>query len=1185
MTTSRLHRLLCCVFLAGAAVSSVARPIFAQEFRGTILGRITDSAGAAIPGANVAAINERTNVVSKAVTADDGAYNVPFLIPGTYRVEVDAPGFRRFAQSGINVTVNQKATVNIELQVGAVDQTVTVTADATLLDTSHGGMGQVIDQQKVEALPLKGRNIFILNQVAPGVNWQVPTFGATGTSGLRPFDNLGASAWSMNGGRVTTNEFLLDGAPDSTRGRYNFSPPVDAVREFKVQTNTYEAQYGRTGGGVVNMTLKSGANSFHGQVWEFIQYGAWDANHTVNNASGTFGDHNEIPSTDPRFGLQRRPRPSHQFNQYGTTVSGPIKRDKLFWMFTWEGLRERVPFPITTSVPTAEERLGDFTRSFSDQSTPLVIYDPLTTHVEGGKNVRTAFGGNRLPANRINPIALKVLQLFPLPNVPDQRLNNYVNGENKGRYDYNAELTRIDYQLSDKSKLFGTFYRNHRNEFRSNNGLQGTFANQGQWPQTRNNHGATVDWVYSVNAKSLLNLRAGFTRFLETAFQTDVKKFDRGQLGFQNLPGEFLPRIDFQQFSGIGVGSEGRGTVDNTGSLQANYTRNFEHHNLKFGGEYRNIRSNPTTTGNSNGFFNFTKGFTQKDANTADSSSGNSIASFLLGYPASGNVGAAQARAEQWNYTAFFVQDDFRVTPKLTLNIGLRWDYEGPATERFNRLVRGFDFNAPSPLADRVKNANGVGECLSCGNLRGGLLFADVGGVSRGLFDPDRNNFQPRFGFAYSIDSKTVMRGGYGTYYLATTQFGPQDGFFVDTNYIAGDINGRVGFPELGVNTFVNPFPNGLRAAPGATAGLLTQVGQGISFDDPNRVIPYIYQYNFGFERELKRNLIVEVSYVGSQTRHLAVGKGINEISAADQARGATFLQQAVPNPFAGLLPGSGSNGATVQRQQLLRPFPQFGGITENSMSIGKSWYNSFQFRVEKRMSNGLSFLSSYTLSKNMEQNNFLNAQDSKMVRQLTDYDRTHRWVLSGVYDLPFGKGRKLLGQTNRVVNHLIGGWQVQGIFTQQSGRPLDQPNLERLKTAKLKDATFDRYFNTCYRDTAGGLKSCLPGEEPVWFQRQPFTLRTTPNRFSDIRVPWKPTLDFSIFKQTKIGEKFMLQYRLEAFNALNTVIYESPSLDSNAVTSQCLVVGQCGNFGKVSQPRNAIYPPRQLQMGLKLHF
>lgn len=1133
---------------------------YSQEFRGTILGRVTDQKKGVIPGATVTVTNENTNISASTITADDGGYTVQFLTPGTYRVEVEIPGFKKYSRSGVSVAVGQRATVDVVLEVGQVQEVVNVTANASLLESATGGMGQVVDRQKVESLPLNGRMVFMMNRLSVGVIWQVPTFGATGTSGLRPFDNLGGSAWSINGGRVSSNEFLLDGAPNSTRGRFNYSPPVDAVEEFKIQTNTYDAQYGRTGGGVINMTLKSGTNDFHGNLWEFIKYGGrkygWQANNTVNNATG-------------------QPSPSHQFNEYGATITGPVLKNRTFFHFTWEGLRERVPFPQTTSVPTAAERAGDFSQTYRDTPQPTTIYDPLTTRTQGGRLVRDPFPGNRIPAERMNPIAQRALSdIYPLPNIAGQRLNNFVNPINKGIYNYNSELVRIDHRISDRHKIFGTFFRNHRDEFRSNNGLQGTFANQGQWPQTRNNHGGIFDWVYTISPTALFNFRTGFTRFVETNFQSDVHGYDRNRLGFQNLPGRFLPRIDLQQYTGVGVGSEGVNTADNTGSVQANYAKTLSHHTVKFGGEYRNIRSNPTTTGNSNGFFNFTRDFTRRDPNTGDPITGNSIASFLLGYPQNADVGAGQARSMQWHYWAFFFQDDVRVSPNLTLNLGLRWDYEAPPTERYNRLVRGFAFDQPSPLADVIRNRPGAENCPACADLRGGLRFAGVGGDPRGLFKKELTNFQPRVGLAYRWGEKTVIRGGYGSYYASTPQFGPQTGFFVPTPYIAYNLGGAVGIPETAVNVFGSPFPLGLRQAPGASLGLLTQVGQGISFDDPGRRIPYIYQFNLSIQREIARDLIADVAFVGSRARHLPVARNINEVSREDLARGAAYLQQVVPNPFAGLLPGSPINGPTVQRQQLLRPYPQFLGINQNALSIGESSYHSFQFRVEKRLSQGLTLISSYTLSKNIEKTNFLNPQDVELARELTDFDRTHLWTFSGIYNLPFGRGRAYGADAPGWVNHFIGGWQLNWIYTMASGRPLGYPNLERLGNAELKNPSFDRWFNTCYIDTNGIQTNCQPGEQPVWFQRQPFTLRTTPNRFSNIRVPWRPTLDASLFKNFNINERVRLEYRLETFNTFNTVIYVPPVTDFTS-----------SNFGRIPQPRNAIYFPRNVQMGLKLYF
>jgi len=1145
-----------------------------QEYRGTILGRVLDQQGAVLPGATVVVTNENTNVKDQTISEADGAYTVPLLIPGKYRVEVELPGFKRFAQSGITVAIGQRATVDIRLELGALVETVTVTADSPMLDTTTGTLGQVIDRERVEAMPLNGRLIFMLNRLAGGVNWQVPTLGATGTSGLRPFDNGGGSAWSMNGGRLSTNEFLLDGAPNSTRGRFNFAPPVDAVEEFKIQTNTYDAQYGRTGGGVVNMSLKSGTNRLRVQAWEFFKDDSLNANDSLNRQVG-------------------EEKPPYLANQYGATGGGPLIKDRTFYMVTFEGLRERPAFPQTASVPTQAERNGDFSQSYRDQVTPLIIYDPLTTTCDAsGRCTRTPFPNNIIPRDRLNPIAQQILALYSLPNVPGQRLTNFVNGANTAKYDYHAEVVRIDHKFSASSKLSISLHRNHRDEFRSTNGLQGSFANQGQWPQRRQNHGATGDWVTVLGGRGLLNVRGGFTMFTESNELSDVKEFDVSSLGFVNAPGRFLPRIDLQQYAGIGVGSDGRGTDDRTASVQGNYTVNLSRQNLKFGGEYRNIRAYPRTTGNSNGFFDFTRGYTQRDPNAGDATSGNAVASFLLGYPASANIGAGNQRAEQWHYMVLFFQDDFRVTRKLTLNLGVRWDFESGVTDAENRLVRGFDVDVSNPLGQSIRNRPGISECPGCGDLRGGLRFAGVDGVPRSLFEPDWNNVQARVGLAYAVNDKTVLRGGYGHYYQYRGQLGPQDPFFTSTPYIAGDIGGRVGIPETTLNTFTNPFPSGRIVSSGGSDGLLTLVGRGVSFDDPVNRVPNIHQYSVTVTRAITRNLKAEVSYVGSQTRDLSIGgddatRNINAISREDQARGAAYLQANISNPFGGLLPGTSKNGSTIQRQQLLGAFPQFGSVTRNAWSIGRSWYNSMQLIVEKRMSRGLTFTSSYTYSKTIERNNFLNAQDAvaafrnpdevNLVEQVTDYHRPHIWVFSGMYELPFGSGRKFGANASGLLEHFIGGWQANWSFNWQSGRPVDQPGgLEPIpgKSAKLEKSTPDRWFNTCYIDLMGNPQKCLAGEEPVWRQRPPFTQRTTPNRFDDILRPWKPTLDASLFKNVKFGDLRRLEFRLEAFNVMNVSIFDTPSTDFQSV-----------NFGRIATPRRSIYFPRNVQLGVKFYF
>ena len=1151
--------------LGAFALSLTAGGATAQESRGSIGGRIMDSSGAPAPGAAVTAVNETTNIASTTISKQDGAYAISFLNPGRYRVEVRLAGFSTFQRSGVNVAVAQSATVDVVLKVGDVSETLSVTADAPPLEKATGSLGQVIDRETLETTPLNGRMIYALLQLAPGVDWDpdVGGGGAGGSSGLKPFDNIVGSSWSLNGGRASRNEFLIDGAPASTRGQYNFAPPVDAVEEFRVQTNTYDAQYGRTGGGVVNLSLKTGTNKFQGQLWEFMRRTGWDANYTVNK------------SANPP-----QPRPEHSENQWGALVRGPLVRNRTFFAFTYEGLHQRSPNPDFVTVPTLAERRGDFSQSYVDQPVPRIIYDPLTTRLDPatGRYVRSPFPNNVIPTDRLNPIALRVLALYPEPTDPTRHTDNYYNPDNATRQDYHAEVLRVDHQVDGATRAYLTLFHNIRDLHRSTNTLQGTYANRGEWPETRQNLGGTVDVVRGLGSTAVLNLRAGYSRFTQSFFQTDVREFDRDTLGFQSLPGEFLPAFVIDGIPTIGVEGEGKVAVDNTISVQANLTRSFGRHTLKVGAEYRNIRSNPNDSGVNQGRFHFNDTFTRADPNNA-SPSGSSVATLLLGYPVNSannntEIGGAEARALQWQYPVLFVQDDLRLGRRLTVNLGLRWDYESPVTERYDRTNRGFAFAQASPLADQVRRAPGASECPACADLEGGILFAGVDGQPRGLFDPDRNNFQPRVGFAYVLTDRTVVRGGFGVYHAPTNQRGDPTSFVSNTSYVANDRDGRVGIPELSYNTFADPYPNGLLPATGSSLGLGTLLGQSFGVDNPGFETPSFQQWNLGVSRQLGSRLVVEATYVGSRSRGVNVTRNINAVPAEALARGTAYLQERVTNPFAGLLPAApGRNGATIQRQELLRPYPQFATINMNSLPQGRTWYHALQVRVEKRFSQGLYFLSSYALARNEQAINFLNAQDPEPVRELADRDRRHRWVLSGRYALPFGQGRRFGGSAEGLAEQLIGGWQVSLAFTLQSGVALTSPDLIALASAKLEHPTRERWFNTCYLDLNGVARRCLEGETPVWQQRAANTLRTTPRNFPDVHAPQKAYYaDAALFKEFRIKQT-RLQYRLEAFNLFNSVFPQRPNTDFTS-----------SNFGRITN-QSSRQQPRQIQMSLKAYF
>ncbi|HKQ73801.1 MAG TPA: TonB-dependent receptor, partial [Blastocatellia bacterium] len=633
--------------------------------------------------------------------------------------------------------------------------------------------------------------------------------------------------------------------------------------------------------------------------------------------------------------------------------------------------------------------------------------------------------------------------------------------------------------------------------------------------------------------------------------------FDFTQLGFPaalagQVPRKFFPRLTFTDYSSIGnTGSQF--TFSDASSFSETLNKTVSSHSLKFGGEVRFLRDNYDNPTSSFGSFSFTKGFTQRNPLAADAASGNAIASFLLGYPASGSVPINPSFAYQHLYYGAFLQDDWRISRNLTLNLGLRWDYESPTSERFNQLNAGFDQTTASPF-----QAPGL-------QLKGGLLF--ISEDDRLPYKRDLNNFGPRVGVAYQLSEKTVLRGGYGLSYLPAFDPGTSLGYSVSTNFVSSTDGG-----SKPANVLSNPYPDGLFRPVGSALGLQTQLGQGFTFYNTNIQIPKNHQFSFGVQREIPWNMVVDISYIGSRTRNLSVSKGINEVSAADLARGAAFLQEQVTNPFAGRLPGTAINTPTVQRQQLLRPFPQFLGLTEDRRTIGRAWYNSLQVRVEKRFSQGFHYLVSYTFSKNMEAVGYLNAQDpdDRLASVVTGDYAPHRLMISGGYDLPLFKNSKAW------LRNIAGGWKLNGIAALQSGVPIGTPGgVFLIGDPRLPEGqqSLARWLNTCTLTVTGARQSCASASETPVFQIQPaFTLRSHSVRFSNIRTSRPPQIDLSLFKSFTLKEGLALQFRAEAFNFTNTPWFGAPNTTPGSAA-----------FGVVTPSQ--VNDQRSVQLALKLIF
>lgn len=1194
----------------------------AQEFRATLTGRITDASGAAVANAKITVKNLRTNEVTDVTSNEEGYYTAPFLIPSDYSVTVEAGGFKRAVNDTLTLNVNDKRTVDFALEVGQLEQTINVTADAPLLEADTASRGQVIENMRVTELPLPaGRNPINLANLAPGVQFTGnPQF-------VRPFDNGDNVQFSINGGLVRHNEFLLDGAPNNavtdadlarTRSSNNiaFVPPVDATDEFKVMTNSYDAQYGRTSGGIINVTTKFGGNQFHGTVYDFIRRYQLDANTTQNNRA------NRPPfARDPVTGRNLGGR---SIDDYGFNLTGPLwlpkpvfgplgfdQRDKTFFHYTFQNYKEKLPDPGTTSVPTLLERQGDFSQS------NVNIYDPLTTRLNPNYNAALPLGPsnpqfirdqfqcngrlNVICPNRFSPVGLAVAQNFPEPNVgtANQRFNNYLLSPGIGTDDFKSHVARVDQNFGAKQRMFYRYVYNRRDQFGyGDNRLPETSLGlDAQDPLIRLNHGAVVDSVTTLSEKSILNLRVAYTRFIQAAYRERSSPFDPTTLGFpasfaNQLPVSIVPRFQFDQYPNFGPRNPSQNTT-NTISFQPSLSRIAGNHSYRLGGEVRDLRVNAKGASFSfgGGQFTFDRNFTRQfpdfDGTTfTGAANGTAIASLLLGYPAGGTVDILPQIAFQWRYYAIYLQDDWKITPKLTLNLGLRYDVETAPVERYGRQNRGFGFGQASPLAAAVRGANTT-NCPACANLTGGLLFT---GEDEGAFDNDYNNIQPRVGAAYRLFEKTVIRGGYGLFYFPQAEFGGTTGYSVSSPFI-GTVGGGAN-QFIPVTTLNNPYPSGVIQPTGSSQGLNTLLGGSFTFNLPNRRIPKTHQFSFGIQQELPWRLKLDLAYAGNRsedilTNDFNVGgaRNINVLSAEQLAQfraNPAFFNESVPNPFAGLIPNNATlNAPTIARRLLLLPYPQFGTVTQGLENVGQLWYNALQVQLEKRFSDGLSFTSSYTWSKAIGALTFLNDQDAAPARAVTDDDRTHRLVISTVWQLPFGRGRQFASGVNRAVELLIGGWEYTMIANIQSGRPLNLPgNVDLIGDLAGDDQNFDRYFNTCvlpFGATAArqpnaartAFESC---SNPVFAVRGPNTLRTIPLRASQVRLPSRPIFDMGLNKSFNFSERVRFQFRLESFNTFNTPIYGGPNTDVNST-----------NFGFVTPDQSNL--PRNVQLGFKLVF
>lgn len=1180
----------------------VPASLSAQDFRAKLTGTVSDPSGAPVAGVQVTLTGRATGIKSTTDTNSSGAYLFPFLNPGEYSIAVAATGFKTSLKENLILQTGQVANVDVQLEIGDTQQSISVTAEAALLDTQSATRGAVVNEKLIQELPIVGRVGLLYANLLPGTTFR-------GAAVFRqPFANSAIAAMAINGGQQTNNEFLLDGAPNNARagGQSNnvaLVPVNESVQEVSVVTNLYDASFGKTSGGVINIITRSGGSEHHLAGWGFLRKEALNANLYVNNGVGAG-------------------RPPQDLTQWGFQASGPIpiRKLKLFYLGTYERYTELQPAPLSNSFPTAEMRQGDFSRLTNPVGAPIVIFDPFTSTLDSGGNpVRQPFPDNRIPTSRIHPVAAKVTTYMPQvtsTGLPGQR---YAQGSFPlPNYSYNFNFYnlagRVDAHFGDNDRVYFRYATNKHTQLRTLNGIFNSPGENAYNPFLRQNHAYLFDYVRTINPSTVLNLRANYARYVEGSDTLGNFNFDPQTLG---LPASLVGQLATPDFFGIwtfGNYSQLGGNLrsmeyNNNYSLLGTLAKTLSNHNIKLGADVRRLYYLPQNVG-APLQFNSNAAYTRQSWNLSNSeaTSGDGYASFLLGAIASGQADyQVLPHFGQW-YIAPFFQDDWKVSRRLSLNLGLRYDINTTPDERHNRLVTGFDKDAPSPIASKITPAM-LELYPNLRNLRGGLTFAGLEGNRTTASNTYHGAIQPRAGVAFQITNRVVVRGGYGMFFAnwPDNNFLQTQGFSNSTSLIASLDGGRT---PTGI-ALTNPYPGGIAKPVGSSLGLNTFAGRTFPIWNPNARMPRVQQFSFGFQLRTTASSLLDLSYVGSRTTGLITSLAANIPSDAfaarcDLNRGGSqqFCNELLPNPFQGLTEFAGTNlgtAAMISRYQLNRPFPQFeSDLTEFGRKDGKSWYNSMQADYRVRLKEGLVILANYTLAKQIEQSGWLNQFAQIPQRSLVPFDRTHQAKFTAHYELPFGTGKRFGAASSRMLNRIVGGWDVNGFYTMATGEPADLPgNAIMLRDPRVKvdrNQFRVRGWNACVLQiNANGSFTPVPysvqqnGCSATDFSSYDWavipqgmnTFSVNPSRSGNIRMPRTWNLDLSVNKTVAISERLRFQFRAEAFNATNhfnvwSVRYATNPLDPNFGTY--FPVNTASFAGQVRDTQ-----PRSIQLGFRL--
>jgi len=1138
------------------------------QFQGTVRGRVLDPNGATVSGANITLTDEGTSVARKTVTNEAGEYTFASVNPATYTISIEMAGFKRLEQHGAAVATQANVTLDFTLELGTVTEAVNVTSEAPLLQTADASTGQEIDTQKITDLPLLGRNPFLAGKLAQSIVF------AGNPQFTRMQDQNGNSQVSIAGGPMRTNNYLLDGISiTDSNNRAVILPSPEAVQEMKVQASTYDAEVSRTGGGSFNTLLRSGTNGLHGSAVGHIRETAWLANGFFANKAG-------------------QPIASQPYRDWAFSLGGPIVipklyngRNKTFFFASDESYRQVLGNTTSLAVPTALEVGGDFSKTFTKSGAQQIIYDPLSTNLTTG--ARLPFQGNIIPIQQLNPIGVAIASAYARPNAPTpfyQAINYNFTGSFPNRGD--QRIFKVDHEFT--SWFRGSASYVHQKTFELDYPTN-TFPNPGTPNQgqccDRKIDATQANATITPNPTTVITARWGFNRFYSKSTPESLG-YSLASLGFPSslvniTPDTAYPAITMggavsacaslatNDYSALGGGCTSQ-DVFYSRSFNATASKFLGKHSVKAGFDFRTVHdfgtpaAGPTSLG-------FTDVFTRATPQTTTAGTGSSLATLLLGYPTSGQMSVVAGFDDFIRYYGFFVQDDYRLSPKLTINAGLRFEHESGIQEEHNKMLVGFNATVANPLQAAVSGLQ----------IPGAVEYAGVNGNPTQSGNALAIKPAPRIGFAYSADSKTVVRGGYGIFW-APSFFSYQNAIgYSQTTTIIPSTNANF-TPAVSLS---NPYPSGLLQPTGNTLGGLSGVGQAVTVWNPAaQSAGYVQEYSLEVERQVPMGFVMSVGALGSHGLHLLESSGnIDQLNPSNFSLGSA-LNKSVANPMYNN-GGVGTVGtANVTQAQLLLPYPQYTSLALAASGTGATRYYSFYFRAQRHYANGLSLLASYTWSRSVDNliavstagasgitsiSGAQNVYNSAREWALSTQDTPNRFTTAITYEFPLGKGKPFLN-SNNVLNWIVGGWSANVFSVIQNGYPLavTQPNNNSVIGGAYQSPNATGIAPATSGSTDQRLADWL---NPAAFTQAPQFTFGDLSRFLNVRGPGLFNWDVSMFKSFTIKERIKAQFRAEALNVTNTVYFGNPNTTFTSST-----------FGQITSQINQ---PRMIQLGVRFTF